>query len=320
VRHVRTVLVTDVAWPSTDVEAAILDRVGAALVCAKTGAEDELVRLAPDADGILTCWKRVGVRVIEAAPRLRVIGRYGVGLDNIDVAAATRRGIVVTNVPAFCTDEVAEHVLALVFEHVRRVARFDAEIRDGRWSPIVERPLSRLRGRTLGIVGFGAIGRALAERARGLGLNVVVTTRTRPIVPNVELVGLEELLTRADVVSLHVPLTGETRGLADRDFLQGMRRGAYLINTSRGAVVDSSALDEALRSGWIAGAGLDVTDPEPLPGDHPLRSAPNLILTPHVAFSSAESLQTLQVSAAESVAAVLEGRRPANVVNPEVLA
>ena len=320
----RVVLVTDYAWPSTDVEAEILARAGARLLVAETGEEDELVALAPGADAVLTCWKRVSARVIEAAPRLQAIGRYGIGLDNIDVAEATRRGILVTNVPGFCADEVAEHVLALVLAHARRVASLDAEIRAGRWSARVEPPMHRVRGRTLGIVGFGAIGRALASRALGLGLEVAAAVRRPPddagAWPGVELAGLAEVRDRADFLSLHVPLTDETRGLVDRAFLDAMKPGAYLVNTARGALVDHDALDEALRSGRLSGAALDVTDPEPLPADHPLRTAPNLTLTPHVAFSSAESLRTLQETAASCVAAVLEGRRPPNVVNPEVLA
>lgn len=318
------VLVTDIAWPSTDLEAEILAQVGASLVVAETGDEPELVALAPEADAILTCWKRVTAAVIAAAPRLRVIGRYGIGLDNIDVAEATRRGIVVTNVPAFCTDEVAEHVLALVLCHVRRVVRLDAEIRGGTWNSVPDPPLRRLAGQTLGIVGFGSISRALARRALGLGLRVVVTTRTHPADaadwPEVEIAPLDAVRERADVLSLHVPLTDETRGLVDRDFLRRMKPGALLVNTSRGAIVDSAALAEALSEGWIGGAALDVTDPEPLPPGDPLRDVPNLILTPHVAFSSRESLETLQRVAAENVAAVLAGRRPAHVVNPEVLA
>ena len=316
-----SVVVTDVAWPDVERESELLSEAGAVVRLAETGEEAELLELTRDAVAILTCWKRVSEDVIRSAEGLLVVGRYGVGVDNIAVEAATERGVIVTNVPGFCADELAEHALALVFALVRRPHAFDAEIRAGRWSPVAEPPLRRLRGRTLGIVGLGAAGQALAGRAAGLGLEVLAAVRTGRTPPaQVRAVALEELAERSDVVSLHVPLTAETRGLVDAAFLARMRRDAYLVNTSRGAVVDSGALAAALHEGRIAGAALDVTDPEPLPAGHPLLSAPNLLLTPHVGFSSVESLETLKEGAAGSVADVLCGRRPEHIVNPEVLA
>ena len=315
------VVATDISWPSPSVEAELLARAGLELVVAERGDEAELLSLVPEARAILTCWRRVSAAVIAAAPRLEVISRFGVGVDNIDVEAATGQGVLVTNVPAYCDDEVAEHTLALLLAHVRRIPAFDAAVRAQRWSPVIDPPLRRVRGAMLGFVGFGANAQAVARRAEGLGLRLLAHTRAGTVEgwPQVTFCSLERLLADSDVVSLHIPLTDATRGLIDRDALARMRPSALLINTSRGAVVDLAALDAALRSGSIGGAALDVTDPEPLPPGHALLSAPNVILTPHIAFSSAESLRTLCTVAADNVVVALAGDVPAHVVNPGVL-
>lgn len=317
------VLVTDHTWPSVAPEAQVLSRVGARLLVAPTGDEEELVRLVADADAILTCFAQVTRRVIEAGERLQVIGRYGIGVDNIDVATATRRGIPVTNVPAYCVDEVAEHALALLLCAARKIHVYDRTVREGDWSLARGSPIHRVAGRTLGIVGFGRIGSALARKAQGLALNVLVHD---PVLSDeaanaatVERVDLAELARRADFVSIHTPLTQQTKGLIGRDFLRRMKPTAVVINAARGAILDQEALLHALREGWIAMAALDVFVPERLAPDHPLLAQPNLIATPHVAFYSEESVHDLEVLAAENVAAVLSGRRPAAVVNPDVL-
>jgi D-3-phosphoglycerate dehydrogenase / 2-oxoglutarate reductase len=320
----RLVLVTDHPWPSVDAETETLAAVGARPVFAATGEEDELVALVRDADAILTCFARVTPRVIESGPRLQVIGRYGVGVDNIAVEAATARGIPVTNVPSYCEHEVAEHALALLLALARRVVVFDRSVREGEWSLARGRPVHRVAGTTLGIVGFGRIGRMLAHKAQGLRLTVVVhqpgLAHADARAAGVEAVALAELARRADFVSLHVPLDERTRHLIDRELLRAMKPTAFLVNTARGAIVDRNALLEALREGWIAGAALDVVEPEPLPPDDPLLALPNLIATPHAAYYSEESLVDLGRLAAENVAAVLGGGRPVSVVNPGVLA
>jgi D-3-phosphoglycerate dehydrogenase len=301
----------------------VLARVGARLVVAESGEEEELLALVPDADGILTCFKRVSPEVVRAGRRLRVIGRYGIGVDNIAVEEATRLGIPVTNVPAYCVDEVAEHVLAFIFALERGICAYDSAVREGDWALSRGLPIRRIAGRTLGVVGFGKIGQTLARKAAGLGLRVVASSLS--LSPEsaralgVEAVPLGELAAIADYVSVHAPLTPETSGLVDRTFLRTMKPTAYLLNAARGAIVDQEALVEALREGWIAGAGLDVFVPEQLPLDHPLLAFPNVIATPHVAFFSEESVLELEVKAAENVAAILDGRRPAEVVNPQVL-
>lgn len=319
----KIVLVTDITWPSTAPEAKVLEAVGARLLLAQTGSEEELLALVPQADAILTCFKKVSAAVIRAGPKLQVVGRYGIGVDNIAVDEATRLGIPVTNVPAYCLDEVAEHVMALILASARQVVRYNAAVHAGTWSLKTGMPMFRVRGRALGIIGFGKIGRTLADTARAFGLRVLVyDPRARPetlLAHGAEQVSLEALLGTADFVSIHAPLTPATRGLLNAERLRGMKPTAYLINTARGAIIDNVALLQALREGWIAGAAVDVFDPEPIPADHPLLQLPNFIVTPHAAFYSEESIVDLETLAAQNVAAILSGRRPAAVVNPEVL-
>lgn len=315
------VLVTDISWPDTAIEDDVLASVDAATVLAETGEEDELVELVRDADAILTCFAHVTPAVVAAGQRLRVIGRYGVGTDNIAVDEATRRGIPVTNVPVYCTDEVAEHVLAMLLAHARGLVPYDRAVRRGDWSLATGLPTRRVAGRTLGIVGFGAIGQTLARKARGLDLAVVAhdADEARVREGGAEPVGLLELAGRADFVSVHVPLVEATRGLIGREFMSAMKPSAYLFNAARGAIVDHDALLWALKAGEIAGAGIDVFDPERLPADHPLLAEERLLATPHTAFYSDESMRDLARLAAENVAAVLAGREPASLVNPQIL-
>lgn len=315
------VLVTDISWPDTAIEDDVLASVDAATVLAETGEEDELVELVRDADAILTCFAHVTPAVVAAGERLRVIGRYGVGTDNIAVDEATRRGIPVTNVPVYCTDEVAEHVLAMLLAHARGLVPYDRAVRRGDWSLATGLPTRRVAGRTLGIVGFGAIGQTLARKARGLDLAVVAhdADEARVREGGAEPVGLLELAGRADFVSVHVPLVEATRGLIGREFMSAMKPSAYLFNAARGAIVDHNALLWALKAGEIAGAGIDVFEPERLPADHPLLAEERLLATPHTAFYSDESMRDLARLAAENVAAVLAGREPASLVNPQIL-
>jgi D-3-phosphoglycerate dehydrogenase / 2-oxoglutarate reductase len=318
------VLVTDHPAPDTAIEARMLAAIGAEIRVAPTGAEDELVGMAGDAVAILTCFKHVTPAVVRAAPKLQVIGRYGVGVDNISVSTATERGIPVTNVPVYCVDEVAEHALALILTLARGTALYDASVRDGAWDLAVGIPLHRIAGRTLGIVGFGHIGRALATRARSLGLALLVNDRSATAADvepfGAELADLDDLLSRSDIVSLHVPLTPDTQGLIDAARLGLMRPGAFLVNCARGAVVDLDALAEALSANRIAGAGLDVFVPERLPFEHPLVGLRNVVLTPHVAFYSEESIAELQARATQNVIDVLSGVTPEHIVNRADLA
>ncbi|GAA3388964.1 C-terminal binding protein [Cryptosporangium minutisporangium] len=312
------VLVTDVAWPTVEVERSVLADAGAELVLAASGDTAELVELARDADAILTCFAKVPAEVLDAATRCRTVARYGVGVDNIDVDHATRLGMVVSNVPVYCVDEVADSALLGILALARRLLPLTRDVAAGRWGRDVPGAGTRLRGKVLGLVGVGTIGSALAVRAQALGLEVVAFDR-RPV-PGVRLAAsLEELLAEADVVSLHVPLTESTRHLIGAAELATMKPTAWVVNTARGPLVDNAALLDALERGEIAGAALDVTDPEPLPADHPFRTRDDVVLTPHTAFSSDGSLAELARKAATNVVDVLEGRVPATVVNTAVL-
>ena len=313
------VLVTDYRWPTLDIERAVLAAAGAQLIVAETGREEELISLAPQADAILTCWDLVTEKVIDAAPRCRIITRYGVGLDNIAVAHATRLGIPVTYSPTYCLEEVAEHALALMLALGRRITRFDRALRAGEYPGVPFQGMRRLRGRTLGLLGFGNIARTLAHKAHALGLSVLTHDPGAKEVPMEIGVGvdLDELLAESDVLSIHVPLTPATRGLMNAERLGRMKPGSLLINTSRGPVVELDALLAALDHGPLAGAALDVFPNEPPDLKHPLFQHPHFIATPHAAFYSEESVENLQRLAAGQVAAFLKGQTPENIVNPD---
>jgi D-3-phosphoglycerate dehydrogenase / 2-oxoglutarate reductase len=315
------VLVTDYAWRDLEMERAILNKIGATLVVAKHGSEDELEGLAGDVDGILTSWKPVTERVIRAAPELKSIGRYGVGLDNIDVRYATNAGIVVTNVPTYCLDEVSEHAMALLLSLARKVTFFDRAIKRGKYDLEAETPMFRMKGKTLGILGYGRIGRRMAQKAEAFGLRVMVFNRSGKAesTSDVEYGNLFDVLRQSDFVSAHLPLTDETRHLLNYEAFGQMKPSAFLINTSRGAVVDSAGLLRALNEGRIAGAGLDVFEQEPPSASDPLLLHPRVIATPHAAFVSEESLEDLRTTAANQMAKLLLGEIPEFVVNPQVL-
>lgn len=263
----KVVLITDHTWPSVEPERKVLADAGAQIMVAEQGSEEELVRLVHDADAILTCFAQVTPAVVMAGHKLQVIGRYGIGVDNIAVAEATRRGVLVTNVPDYCVDEVAEHTLALVLALTRKICTYDRSVREGEWSLAAGAPIHRLAGATLGIVGFGKIGQALATKARGLALRVLVCDSSAGSTAEIEAATLEQLARESDIVSLHLPLTETTRGLIGETFLRAMKPTAFLVNTSRGAIVDQEALLRALSEGWLAGAGIDVFVPERLPAD-----------------------------------------------------
>ena len=317
------ILITDYVWPSVEIERRILGATGAEAVVSPNGSEAELARLAADCDAIMTCFAQVTPAVLRAATRCLHVARYGIGVDNIAVETATELGMVVTNVPAFCVDEVAEHALGLLLACARKIPFYDRATRSGHWDNLMGRPIFRIAGSTLGILGFGKIGRALAHKASGLDLRILacdpfLSPGDRSI-QGVEVCDLDTLLRESDFVSVHSPLTPETRGLIGEAELRKMKPTAYLLNTARGPVVDTVALEHALREGWIAGAGLDVMPQEPPATDDPLLARDNLILTPHGSFYSEQSLEVLQTRTAEEVVRVLTGQMPLNVVNPEVL-
>ncbi len=310
------VLLTDYAWPELDIERRILDPIDAELVVPPATDEPALAAAAADVHAIMTNWARVTDAVIAAAPHCRIVARMGIGLDNIDLESAKRRGIVVTNVPDYCLIEVAEHALALLLAQARKIAYWHRETKSARYQLQSGPTLRRIEGQTLGIVGFGRIGRQLAKKAAALGLKILATGRTaRDLPEGVAWRSLDELLAESDYLSLHVPLTPETRHMIGAEQLARMKPTAYLINTARGALVDTTALAAALAANRIAGAGLDVQDPEPPNLHQAPYDDPRVIVTPHAAFVSAESLTDLRTRATRQVAVFLSGGTPENIVN-----
>ena len=310
------VLFTDLPWGDAEIERRGLAGV-AEVIEAEQDDEAALVRLAADTDVIATCWAKVTENVISAAPRCRLIARMGIGLDNIDVEAATQRGIPVTNVPDYCVSEVADHALALYLALARNVAFFHLRTKRGEYDLQAGPPMHRLSGRTLGLFGLGRIGQAVAARAAAFGLNVIAHTRSGDDHgTGCRMVDFPTLLRESDCISLHAPLSDETRHAFSTDQFAAMRPGAFLINTSRGGLIDLDALRQALQQGTPAGAGLDVFEPEPPDLSHPLFADERVIATPHAAFVSEEALIDLRTRVAGQIIDALEGRTPPNTVNP----
>ncbi len=284
-----------------------------------------LMKEVANIDGLLALLTdRVDQALLDAAPRLRVVSNYAVGYDNIDVPAATRKGVVVTNTPDVLTETSADFTLALMLAAARRVIEGEQYVKAGRWRTWgPETLLGRdLHGATLGLVGLGRIGMAVARRARGFGMRMLYHTPSRKPQAEqdlgLEYAGLEDLLQQSDFVSLHCPLNDDTYHLIDHDALAIMKPDVVLVNTARGPVVDTQALVEALRSKPMI-AALDVTDPEPLPADHELLTLPNALVVPHMASASVQTRTRMALMAAENLLAALHGQRPHSVVNPAVL-
>jgi D-3-phosphoglycerate dehydrogenase / 2-oxoglutarate reductase len=308
------VAVADSPFPSLDPVEQVLRPLGARLSLAASGAAPDILAVARDADALLVCYAKLPGDLIRQLTRCKVIARTGLGVDNIDLAAARERKIAVTYVPDYCMDEVSDHAMALLLALARKVAHANSLVQGGRWEMAAVAPMHRLRGRTLGLVGFGNIPRALAPKAKAFGLRVLAYD---PFVAQdvfssaaVEGVGLGELLASSDFISVHAPLTPQTRGLIDASALAKAKPGALIINTARGPLIDEKALIAALDSGRIGGAALDVLETEPPPNDFALIGRPNVILTPHTAFYSVEALEELQAKSATDVARVLSGQPP----------
>lgn len=317
------VAITDYVFPSLEPEQRVLTPLGVELRPAQCKSEEEIIELTRGADAVLNCYAKMTARVIENLHRCKIIARYGIGVDNVDLAAATKAGILVTNVPDYCIDEVSDHALALLLALARRIAVADGAVKAGAWDVVAHAGIRRLRGQTLGLIGFGRIAKALASKVQALGMKVLVYD---PYVEAVaiahhraEAASFDRILTDTDAISIHVPLSEETRNLFGERELARMKPTAFLINTSRGGIVDERALAIALKENRLAGAALDVLAVEPPPHDHPLRQAPNMILTPHLAFYSRESVMELQTKAAEEVARALRGEPPRSPINREVL-
>ncbi len=314
------VLLTDYAWQDLEIERRILAEIDAELIVAEKQDMESLKALAGPVDAIMTNWAKVPEAVIAAAPGCQIVARLGIGLDNIDVAYCTRNKIPVTNIPDYCLIEVAEHALAQLLSMARKIAFYHYETQNGRYQLQSGRPLRRIEGQTLGIIGLGNIGRRLAQKALGLGMKVIAYSRSRKDpMPGVAFAEIDELLAQSDYVSLHTPMAPETRNMMNAARLAKMKPSAYLINTARGGLIDHAALAKALEAGHLAGAALDVQDPEPPDLSQAPYNDPRVLVSPHAAFVSVESLEDLRSRVARQVATRLTGGRPESVVNPEVL-
>ena len=313
-----TVLLMDRAWPDDRIERSILEAAGLRLVDGgpepgTPGAIEKLV-LGHDPVAIMTCWAPVSAAAIIAAPALRVVARLGVGLDNIAVSTASDRGVLVTNVPDYCVEEVSDHALALVLAWARGIVRADRAVHDGEWNPAAATP-RRLSSLTCGIVGLGRIGRLTATKLAALGVRVIASTPHPPPGPGpVTVVPLPELMAASDVVIVHAPLNDSTHHLVGSNELGLMRPGGLLVNVSRGGLVDTDALVEALGSGQLSGAGLDVVEGEPVV-PAALLDHPGVVITPHIGFSSDVSVAELRRRATEDVVRVLSGQPARHACN-----
>jgi D-3-phosphoglycerate dehydrogenase len=312
------VLLTDRAWPDTEIESTLLRDMDAELIEAPSKDEATLFRLAANVDAIATNWARVTSSVIRSSPKCRIVSRLGIGIDNIDVATATELGIPVTNCPDYCVSEVSDHALGLLLACARRIGFFHWRTKRGEYNLGAATTMRRLSEQTVGLVGLGHIGRELVPKLRALGMNVVAHTRSgSDNGTGCQMVSLDELLRQSDFVSLHAPHTPETHHLLNAERLSQMKPTAYLINTSRGGLIDVAALWAALQNNRIAGAALDVFEPEPPDLNDPVYRDERVIVTPHAAFVSAESLNAMRTQAINQVVQALRGQRPSNVVNPQ---
>ena len=318
------IVITDYRFPDVEQERRAVEAAGGRLVTGQAVNEEQVAELCRDADGVLNARAPVTRRAISAMQRCRIIVRYGIGVDTIDVAAATERGIMVANVPDYCLDEVSDHALTLLLMLSRQMIPAIALARENNWPVSKMPPLQRLRGQTCGLFGCGRIGSLLAGKVSALGMRLIVhdpylkESRAREI--EAELVPFDGLLARADFISLHAPLTGETRHLFGAAAFAKMKKTAAIINTARGGLIDEAALLAALDAGQISGAGLDVLESET--AVTPVRTAlvhhPKMIVTAHTAWLSGEARATLQLRAIEQALACLRGETPYGLINREL--
>ncbi len=314
------IAVTDSPFPSLGPAKAALARLDPELHMAASASADDILAVARNADAILVTYARLPGELLRQLTRCKAIGRFGLGVDNIDITAAAELGIAVTYVPDYCLHEVSDHAMALLLALARKVPLANGLVQAGRWEMPVLVPIHRLAGRVLGLVGFGNIPRALAPKAKAFGLRVVAhdpfVSGEALAAAGVEATSFDRLLEISDFVSIHAPLVPATRGLFNADVFRKMKKGAILINTARGPLVDEAALIAALDAGHLGAAALDVVAVEPLAPDSKLRGRDNVILTPHTAFYSVEALDELQTKCASDVARVLSGEPPVYPVKP----
>ncbi|QQO09114.1 C-terminal binding protein [Breznakiella homolactica] len=312
------IVISDDRFGWNDEEEQAFSGFSAELVVADCHTEPDVIAACADADAILLNQAPVTAAVVEKLRRCRVISRYGIGYDNVDIRAAEKKGIWVTNVPGYCTEEVAEHALGMLLCCVRRIPFKDRGVRRGGWN--LNQPIRRMSGRTLGILGFGATGRAFWEKVQGFGFSRILVcdpSIERKLLPGMfgEAASFDDVIGCSDFISLHLPLREDTRHIINRRTIANMKDGAIIINTSRGPVINEDDLIEALNTGKLGAAGLDVFEREPLPPSSPLIGMDNVILTDHSAYYSQEAVSILKTRTAMNARDVLEGRVPKTAVN-----
>ncbi|MDP9889604.1 C-terminal binding protein [Pseudarthrobacter enclensis] len=317
------ILITDYEFESISQEQAVADANGVELVRADCRTEDDVLKAAADADGLIVQYAPITERVITGLPRLKAVSRYGVGVDGVDVQAATERGVVVSNVPDYGVEDVSDHAIALALTLARGIPDLDRGVRSGQNLLESVKPLRRFSSQTFGVIGLGLIGAATAAKAKALGFRALgydpLHTPGTTTKEGIQVVGFDELLAESDVVSLHVPLNRHTHHLINPRTLEQFKAGATIVNTCRGGVIDTEALVDALKNGRVRAAGLDVFEEEPLPLNSGLLDLDRVVLTPHTAWYTEESSDELKRRTAENVVDACLGRRPRNIVNPEVL-
>ncbi len=317
----RKVAITDHGFETPDIEKAILEPLGCRVVSQKSGKDpDALAALVKDADFVITQFAPVNAAIIAAMQKCKVIVRYGIGVDNVDLVAAAAKNIPVCNIPDYCIDEVADHALAMILDLTRTITAHTNLIRSGRWALAVPlEAVHALKDLTVGVVAFGRIGREVAQRLKAFKCKVIVFDPAVDAVTiraaGCEPVSLNDLLKRSDLITLHCPSNEKTKQMINAESIAKMKSGVLLVNTSRGTLVKTEDLVAALQSGKIAAAGLDVFDPEPLPDGHPLRKMDNVLLSPHMASCSPQAVLKLRTDAANIVAAAFRGQKVPNIVN-----
>lgn len=304
---------TENIFPTLEPAKAALARLNPTIRMAKSPSAEDILAVSRDADAILVTYAKLTRDLISQLTRCKAIGRFGLGVDNIDLPACKEKGIAVSYVPDYCIREVSDHTMAMLLSLIRKIPFSNKLVQGGRWEMPAVVPIRRIEGTVLGLVGFGHIPRMVAPKAKAFGLKVIVYD---PYVnaelleaAGVESVDLDTLLKRSDYLSVHAPLTPRTRGMINAEAFSKMKRGIYIVNTARGPLIDEAALVAALDSGQVGGAALDVVEVEPMPKDSPLLGRDNVIITPHTAFYSVEALAELQSKAASDVARVLSGEK-----------
>lgn len=317
-----TVYITEYDYPSLEIEQKMFREIGIPFIPTQSHSENDIIKNCKDAAGLMVQYAHITEKIMSSLPNLKVIARYGVGVDNVDLEAATKHHICVANVPDYSIDEVSTQAIALMLDCWRRVTFLHNSIHQGHWDYAIAQPIWRLRGHKLGLVGFGKIAREVAVKAQALGLEVLsYDPYVQP--ESMRAMGVlyqpfYQLLREADIISLHTPLTKETYHSINSDTLGLMKSSAILINTARGPLVDEKALQTALTNHQIAGAGLDVLEVEPIRSDHGFLAMDNVVLTPHVSWYSEESNKEMKTKAAMGIIEVLQGRVPTYLVNKDV--